>query len=204
MRIDQALRQVRAIQWQIARSETCYCYRSAAIAASGLLALAAAAAQPFWIPRPLETPQAFVAWWVAVAAIAVGATGAEMAVRWFYYDSHFARRQTVRALRQFAPCVIVGAAMTAGIVAFRPEHAVLLPALWAMVFSLGVFASCRHLPPAAVGVGVYYLAMGLLCLRFAQAETALGPWTMGIAFGIGQLLTAAALYRRSERLYEDA
>jgi hypothetical protein len=69
----------------------------------------------------------------------------------------------------------------------------MLPGLWELIFSLGVFASCRFLPRQMFGVGVWYLAAGLFCLAAGAAAHALSPWMMGIPFGIGQILVAAVL-----------
>jgi hypothetical protein len=75
----------------------------------------------------------------------------------------------------------------------------MLPGLWQVLFSLGVFASCRLLPRATFGVGVFYLAAGLACLALARDDLALSPWAMGLPFGVGQLLAATVLYRTLER-----
>ena len=69
----------------------------------------------------------------------------------------------------------------------------MLPGLWQLIFSLGVFASCRFLPRQMFAVGVWYLAAGLFCLVAESAARALSPWEMGIPFGVGQLLVAAVL-----------
>ena len=71
------------------------------------------------------------------------------------------------------------------------------------MFSLGIFASCRLLPPVIVWAGVYYLFAGAVCLAFAQGDYALSPWAMGLPFGIGQLFTAALLYWTLERTHEQ-
>ena len=74
----------------------------------------------------------------------------------------------------------------------------MLPGLWQILFSLGIFASCRLLPRAIFGVAVFYLASGLACLALARGELAFSPWAMGLPFGTGQLLAAAVLYRTLE------
>ena len=202
MRVDQALEQVQAIQWQIARAESYVNLRSLATAASGILAIAAAAAQPLWIANAAESPLGYVSWWVAVALVAITLTSAEMAVRWRWFDSDFTRRQTLAALRQFAPCLIAGGATTIGIAAFRLEFAEMLPALWATFFGLGIFSARRQLPPAAALVALFYLAMALVIFWHGVSASMLEPWTMGATFGIGQLLLAAALHARREALDE--
>jgi hypothetical protein len=85
-----------------------------------------------------------------------------------------------------------------------PQDAWLLPGLWAVVFSLGIFASCRFLPKQMFGVGAWYLAAGLVCLLVAAGHHALSPWAMGVPFGIGQLLVAAVLYFGFEDTDEES
>jgi hypothetical protein len=62
-----------------------------------------------------------------------------------------------------------------------------------LIFSLGVFASCRFLPPQMFAVGVWYLVAGLVSVVVASGPKTFLPWTMGVPFGVGQLLVAAVL-----------
>ena len=114
-------------------------------------------------------------------------------------QSAVARRLTGLAVEQFLPCVVAGAALTAVIYQRAAEVAWLLPGLWCLLFSLGVFASYRLLPRPVFFVGVYYLVCGVVALMMGQGDAALSPWSMGVSFGGGQLLTAAILYFTLER-----
>ena len=73
---------------------------------------------------------------------------------------------------------------------------------------LGIAVQPRHIrvlpAPAEGGVpsGAWYLVAGSLALAWGQGEAALSPWTMGVMFGIGQLLTALILYVTLERTGE--
>jgi len=69
----------------------------------------------------------------------------------------------------------------------------MLPGLWSISFSLGIFASCRFLPRPMFAVGLWYLAAGLVCLVVESGPRELSPWAMGISFGVGQLLVALTL-----------
>ena len=69
----------------------------------------------------------------------------------------------------------------------------MLPGLWQVTFSLGVFSSCRFLPRPMLAAGTWYLATGLGSIVLA-GNRALSPWTMGVAYGVGQLLVAGVLY----------
>lgn len=204
MRVEEALSQVRVMQTQLSRAEQFCCYRSATIAASGLSALGAAIVQSYWIPQPADHLRQYLFLWVSVAALSVVVTGTEVLVRWLRSESPHARRQTIATVRQFMPCLLVGALLTWAFAAFSREHAALLPALWSVVFSLGVFASCKYLPSGSVVVAAYYLVAGLACLRWGQGPQSLAPWTMMITFGAGQLITAIVLYRQQEPAGDNA
>jgi ABC-type Fe3+-siderophore transport system permease subunit len=73
----------------------------------------------------------------------------------------------------------------------------MLPGLWQVIFSLGVFSSCRFLPRPMIAAGAWYLLTGLSCIAMG-GNRALSPWTMGISYGAGQLLVAAILFLNSE------
>jgi hypothetical protein len=109
------------------------------------------------------------------------------------------RPVTWLAIGQFVPCLVGAAAVTAVIVRIASEAAWLLPGLWQVFFSQGVFASCRLLPRAAFAVGVFYLLAGVVTLAAARGDSALAPWAMAVPFGLGQTLAAAVLYWTLER-----
>jgi hypothetical protein len=80
------------------------------------------------------------------------------------------------------------------LIRIAPNDCWLLPGLWELIFSLGIFASCRFLPRQMFAVGVWYLGSGLCSLVVASGPKVFLPWTMGIPFGVGQLLVASVLY----------
>jgi hypothetical protein len=96
------------------------------------------------------------------------------------------------SVEQFLPSVGVGGLLTVVLVRFAPGALWMLPGLWQIIFSLGVFSSCRFLPRTVGAVGIWYLLTGLTSLALADAR-ALSPWSMGIPFGVGQMLLAAIL-----------
>ena len=75
----------------------------------------------------------------------------------------------------------------------------MLPGLWAIVFSLGMFASRTLLPRGITVAAGYYLVAGLADLALAQGKYAYSPWAMALTFGVGQLLSAIVLYWNLER-----
>lgn len=201
MEVHEALSQISEIRTQIARTETFRGYRSVTVASTGILAVLVAAVQGIWIPNPTHQLTAYVTLWMGAALVALGMTAFEMHVR-SRHASSSARRLTTLAIEQFVPCLAAGGALTALIVFCARDVAWMLPGLWSMLFSLGVFASWRLLSRPIFWVAVFYLLAGVLCLGLARAETALSPWCMAGSFGVGQFLAAGILYFTLERNYE--
>lgn len=202
MKLDEALDQIAEIRAQVAHGETFRGFRALTVGGSGLLGWAAAGLQAQRIARPLEHVAQYVGLWSGVAALCVCMVGVELAVRWMATESRVKRRLTLLALQQFAPCLLVGAVVTAVIVRHAPQSAGLLPGLWSLLFSLGVFSCCRLLPPAVAWVGLYYMAAGTVVMLMGSGPQALSPWSMAGTFGTGQLLAAGILYYTLERPHE--
>ena len=131
--------------------------------------------------------------WAGTAAVAVLLTGIETFARARRVHVGLAREMVQSAVVQFLPSIAVGFLLTVVMLRAVAQECWMLPGLWELIFSLGVFASCRFLPRQMFAVGVWYLAAGLFCLVAGSATRALSPWTMGIPFGVGQLLVAAVL-----------
>lgn len=199
MELHEALSQISAIREHVARAETFRGYRSAIVGFSSLACLAAAVAQSLWIRHPQQTPGSWLALWVATAALCLATVGVEMAWRHRRGAATHAAKLTWLAVEQFLPCVVAGGLLTAVLACFAPESLPLLPGLWAMLFGLGVFASCRLLPRATFWIGAYYLFAGSAALALGRGEQAFSPWLMVGSFGVGQALTAAVLYWHLER-----
>jgi hypothetical protein len=198
MELREAMTQISEIRLQLARTEVFRGLRALPVAMSGLLALAAAGFQAAWMPRPVEHLSAYLSLWIGAAVVSAVAAGTEMGLRWRAATSPWAREKTWLAVEQFLPCLAAGGLLTFVVVRSSPEAAWMLPGLWQILFSLGIFASCRLLPRAIFGVAVFYLASGLASLALARGELAFSPWAMGLPFGTGQLLAAAVLYRTLE------
>jgi hypothetical protein len=199
MELRDALTQISEIRRQMARTEVFRGYRAVPVAFSGFLALAAAAIQAAWIANPLEEVPAYLALWVGAAVVSTVGAGTEMLLRARQSLSAWRREITWLAVEQFLPCLVAGGLLTFVLVRYAPESVWMLPGLWQILYSLGVFASCRLLPRATFVVAVFYLAAGLTSLALARGPAALSPWAMGLPFGIGQLLAATVLYRTLER-----
>lgn len=199
MELRHALAQVSEIREHLARTEVFRGYRSWTVGFSGLVGLTAAIIQAIWLPQPTERLGVYLSLWIGAAAINVAVVGIEIWSRARAAELALTRRTTIFAIEQFVPSLVAGGLLTVVIVERANDSVWMLPGLWAMLFSLGVFASCRLLPRAVSIAGAWYLAGGVLALAWGQGETALSPWIMGINFGVGQLLTAAILHVTLER-----
>jgi hypothetical protein len=170
-------------------------YGPVTLAATGGLALLAAAGQALWLPRAANHVGLYIALWGMTAAVSVTFIGLDMILRSWRIHSGLAQEMIWSAVEQFLPAGVAGGLITAVLLQYAPESLWMLPGLWQIVFSLGVFACCRFLPRAIFAVGIWYLIAGLACLVFAQGERAFSPWAMGLPYGVGQLLVAAILQR---------
>jgi hypothetical protein len=195
--LDRALAEIGAIRSQLARGERFHGLGPTAFAATGVLAVLAAIGQARWLPSPGII--AFLALWLAVAAVSGGVIGLEMINRSRRMHSALADEMISAAVLQFLPAAGAGVLLTAVLFRFAPQCLWMTPGLWQITFGLGVFASCRFLPRGLLLVGGWYVASGLACLAYAQGPHALSAWTMGGPFGVGQLLVAAVLRFSGER-----
>jgi hypothetical protein len=183
--LHKALADIDAIKRQVARGTQFRGYGPATIALTGILAAIAAR----------EQVAGYLTIWIAAAAISAALIGAETITRSRRLHSDLADEMIYAAIEQLIPVGVAGALLTVVLVRFAPETLWMLPGLWQILFSLGVFASCRLLPKELFAVGAWYLSSGLLCLAVAPNGELLSPWAMGVPFGVGQLIMAGILYQ---------
>ncbi len=191
--LDKALADILVIRSQIAAETAFRGYGPSAIAATGALALLTASAQAFWLDASAQ-PLIFIAGWVATAIIAVAIIGAEMLGRSLRHHSSLADAMIYNAIEQFLPSAVAGAALTVVLIRFAPEAFWMLPGVWQVLVSLGLFASVRSMPRGVVLAGAWYFVAGFATLAAASQTHALSPWLMGLPFVIGQFLLAAILH----------
>jgi hypothetical protein len=202
--LRQALDDINAIRSQVARGTQFRGYGPLSVASTGILAMLVAGAQSRWAAASEHNLQAFLAIWISTAAIAVALSALETIFRARRVHSGLALEMIQAAVEQFLPCIVVGLLLTVVMMRIVPQDSWMLPGLWAVIFSLGVFASCRFLPRQMFAVGAWYLASGLVCLLIAAGHHTLLPWAMGIPFGVGQLLVAAVLRFGFEDAIEES
>jgi hypothetical protein len=191
--LRRALAEINAIRTQVARGTQFRGYGPRSVAASGILALIVAAVQARWSAGSAHDAGSFVAIWATVAAVSAAFSAWETIRRARRVHVGLAREMINSAVEQFLPALAVGMLLTVVLMRCAPQVLWMLPGLWAISFSLGVFASCRFLPRPMFAVGLWYLAAGLVSLVVESGPRELSPWAMGIAFGVGQLLVALTL-----------
>lgn len=180
------------IRRMLARSGTFDGYRAAPVAWSGALALAAGVVQRVAAPGPL----AFVALWVATAAVSSAINVVGIARTYGASPRQWERSLAFAALLDLAPAVIGGVVATAALLLRgAPE---LLPGTWMIFYGSGVMVSRRHVPRACAWIGLAYVLAGGATLALLPDAIALRADVMAGAFGVGQLLLAWILSRGTE------
>lgn len=197
--LNRALEQIGSIRRQVARSTEFRGYGPATLAATGAFAIAAAGLQARRLPDSAHHIPGYLGIWICTAILSATLIGVHTYLRARRVHSGMADEMLRIAVEQFLPAAAAGALITWVLVRYAPASLWMLPGLWQVTFSLGVFSSCRFLPRPMAAAGVWYLLTGLFCLSLADAR-AFSPWAMGIPYGAGQLLVAGILllHKREE------
>jgi hypothetical protein len=191
--LHKALDDIGSLRRQMARSTEFRGYGPATLATTAGFAVLASVAQSRWVARPAEHVGAYLSVWIWTALASATLIGVQMQTRSRRLHSGLADEMIRMAVEQFLPAALAGALITFVLVRYAPQTAWMLPGLWQVIFSLGVFSSCRFLPRPMVAAGIWYMATGLICVSFGDAR-AFSPWAMGIPYAFGQLLVAGILY----------
>jgi hypothetical protein len=190
--LHKALGDISSIRRQMAQSTEFRGYGPATLAATGILAILAAIAQAIWLPDAANHISAYLIIWIPTAMLSAVLTGVQMYTRTRRIHSGLSNEMIRMAVEQFLPAAGTGLLITIVLARFVPAGFWMLPGLWQVIFGLGIFSSCRFLPRLMIVAGVWYLLTGLICIALGDSR-ALAPWTMGLGYGVGQLLVAAIL-----------
>jgi hypothetical protein len=192
--LDKALADILAIRTQIAAGTAFRGYGPAAMAVTAALALITTLAQIIWLEDPTAQPLLFFSGWIVAALLSGAIVWIEMRARSHRHHSGLADAMIYQAIEQFLPAGIAGMVLAGALWRYAPETLWMLPGLWQVLVSLGIFASTRSLPRIVTVVGAWYFIAGFAVLMLASASHALSPWSMGLPFVIGQCLMAAVLH----------
>ena len=187
-----ALGDIRSIRRQMAHSTEFRGYGPATLATTGVIAVLAASAQAIWLPDPINHIAAYLGLWISTALLSATLTGVQMYTRTRRIHSGLSNEMIRMAVEQFLPAAGTGLLLSIALALLVPGVFWMLPGLWQVIFSLGIFSSCRFLPRPMIIAGAWYLLSGLGCIVLGDSR-ALAPWTMGLGYGAGQLLVAVIL-----------
>src|SRR4029077_9894913 len=155
--LDKALADITAIRNQMARGTEFRGYGPMTLAATGVLAIIAALFQSLWLPEPAAHSLGYLALWVATGALSVALIGIEMVARTRRIHTGLADEMIHAATEQFIPAGVAGALLSFVLFRYAPQSLWMLPGLWQIVYSLGLFAACRSLPRPMLTAGAWYL-----------------------------------------------
>ena len=177
--LHRALAEIDTIRGQMARTMEFRGYGPATLAATAVLAVLAAAVQARWLKSPSGNIALYLAIWIATAALSVMIIAIGTIRRTRRVHVGLAKAMIYSAAEQFLPPIVAGLLLTVVLVRYAPQSLWMLPGLWQVIFSLGVFSSCQFLPRPMFAVGVWYLAAGLTCLGLGGGEWAFFPtWVL--------------------------
>jgi hypothetical protein len=176
-------------------------YRAGTTALTAGYAVVGGIVQAAVLPlKPRFGADLYIGIWATVAVLSV----ATVVVGWWLRRSTAGgpldASLTLAAVEALTPPLVAGGMITYAVGAFSGtiQTIALLPGLWMILFSLGLFASRRLLPRAVFACAGYYLLAGV-AVTTLEPRVALSHWTMGGVFTVGQLLAAAVLYFTLER-----
>src|SRR5689334_15128690 len=137
--LDQALAEIAEIRTQMARTVVFGGYGPFTVAATGVLALVAAGLQGVCVERPTAFPANYLMLWCTTAIVCIGIVGVEMSARARRVHGDLGQEMLTTAVEQFVPAIAAGGLVTMTLLAYAPETIWMLPGLWQVCFSLGVF-----------------------------------------------------------------
>jgi len=200
--LEKGLGATKSISQQMARTTEFRGYGPATLAATAVFAIVASAAQAAFVHDPVTHVATYLGIWVSTALLSAGLTGAQMYTRSRRIHSVMSDEMIWMAVEQFLPSLSAGVLITIVLWGYVPAALWLLPGIWQLVFSLGIFSSCRFLPRPMLAAGAWYLLTALVCVSLGDTR-ALSPWAMGIPYAVGQSLVAAVLLFASQEQEQD-
>ncbi len=192
---DHAMADLAFIQDRMAASTRFHGFAPLAVALTGAIAIALAAAQVMWPDQFGANGIAFVEAWATAAAVAGVVIAVEALERARRLHGRLADRMMASTLLLLLPFGAAGAAIALVVAIHAPRTIWILPGLWQMLVALIGFAAVGTLPRAIVWPAGWYFACGVVTLVLGAQAGAPGPWMMGVPFGVGQLMSAIVLGR---------
>jgi hypothetical protein len=200
--LNQALVDIRSIRRHVAEATEFRGYGPLTLSATAVFALLAGATQSHWVPEPSTHPGQYVALWLTTGILSAALIATQMLTRADRLHSGMADEMIRMAVAQFLPAAIAGVILPFVLLHVTQAVFWLLPGLWQIIFSLGVFASCRCLPRPMLLAGVWFLLTGLACISLG-GNRALAPVSMSCAYAVGMTFVAAIHYFSAKKVSID-
>ncbi len=197
MELEKAVHQLAEIHTQMSKTEFYRGFKAVPVALTGVSSFIAAGLQPLWITS--QQPMSFINYWGTLALFNVIFMSAILTYEYLFRENSLERRKTKAVLMQFFPALAAGALLTFVATEIKGEFLWYMPALWTLVFALGVFACRPYYPSRIFWIGSYYLIASAVLFKLGFHQTSTSPWGMGLTFGFGQILVASMLYWDLER-----
>jgi hypothetical protein len=200
--LNRALVDIRNIRRQVAQTTEFRGYGPLTLSATAVLALIAGAVQARWLPEPASSPVQYVALWLTTALLCAALIASQMIGRAKRLHSGLADEMIRMAVAQFLPAGIAGAILPFVLLRVPGDVFWMLPGLWQIIFSLGVFASCRCLPRPMMLAGAWFLITGFACVALGDGR-ALAPAKMAGSYAIGMTLVAVLHHLSAQKASTD-
>lgn len=192
--INKALSDIGEIRTQIAAGTSFRGYGPVAIVITGVIGIATSLAQSLYRIAPDTKPTLFVGSWIGAGLFSAAVVRIEMQGRSRRHHSSLADTMIAQAIEQFLPAAAACLFIPIFLLRFEPQVLWMMPGLWQLFVSLGIFASVRTLPRNIMLVAGFYFVSAFASLMLAEHHHDLSPWLMGVPFFAGQMLMAAILY----------
>lgn len=191
--LDKALADIGDIRSRMAVGTTFQGFGPAVIASTGLLALILGTLQQQLPGIFANNNKTYLLVWIALACLCALLIGTEMVARSRRIHGGLADAMLANAVEQFLPAAVGGIMLTVVVFRFQPDLLWLLPGLWQLLLSVGLFASARNLVRGVKLVAGWYFVSAFVVLVMSMDATILSPWLMTVPFLVGQIFMAIVL-----------
>jgi hypothetical protein len=193
--LNRALADILEIRSQIAAGTAFRGYGPTTVALTGLIGLLTAILQSVWPSIFAPSAHVYIMCWLITGGICAIAVFIEMHGRSQRLHSNLAGTLINQALELFLPAAVASVFVPLFLLRFAPQSLWMMPGLWQLFVSLGIFASIRNLPRRMALGAAWYFVVGFASLLLSASNShVLSPWLMGVPFSAGQLLMAALLF----------
>ncbi len=185
--LNRALNEIQAIRRQVARTTEFRGYGPLTLCCTAAVAGIGGLVQFYALPKPWLQPAFYAALWLSVGFLSAGLILAQMLRRADRMHGGLADTMIRTAVGQFLPAAAAGLILPFVLLHGSRDVFWMLPGLWQVIFSLGVFASCRSMPWQMLLAGGWFLLTGVVCLWLGDTR-ALSPVTMAGSYAVGMTM----------------